>query len=210
MDQFLFMLIILNPFAQLLYLSDLINQVSTPKFTIVHFKATLLSAGVFILFFLFGEILLHEVFQVRFSSLQIFGGVIMLLIGYRYVADGAGSNLLFRGDISDIAPRISLPYMVGPGTIWASMLVGRQYNILPGIVIILSVLAVNFLFVVAASWFFSTLQGRKETMLGKYFAILMRTNALFIGAIAVEMIVSGIALAYSEITGDNLPNSEFH
>jgi small neutral amino acid transporter SnatA (MarC family) len=59
--------------------------------------------------------------------------------------------------------------MVGSGTIWLSILIGRAY--------------------------FTHLKAQSETLLGKYFSILMRTMALFIGAIGVEMIFSGIEQA---------------
>jgi len=104
---------------------------------------------------------------------------------------GSGSNLLFRGDITDLAPKISLPYMVGPGTIWVSILIGSEYNLLFSLGIIASVLLVNFVFLALYQLVQYRLSGRRETMIAKYFAILMRTNALFIGAIAVEMIVKG-------------------
>jgi small neutral amino acid transporter SnatA (MarC family) len=102
---------------------------------------------------------LKNVFQVRLGSLQVFGGLINLFIAYRYITVGPGSNLLFRGNISDLAPTIS----------WLSILIGRAY--------------------------FTHLNAQSETLLGKYFSILMRTMALFIGAIGVEMIFSGIEQA---------------
>lgn len=192
MQEFLLMLVILNPFAQTLYLSELMQRLRPKEFVGVHFRATMLSYGVFILMAVSGDFLMTTVFQVRLASMQIFGGLIMLYIAYRYVTQGAGSNLLFRGDISELAPQISLPYMVGPGTIWVALLIGREYSVPFAFGIIAAVLAVNFVVLVAYHLATDRLSIVSETMLGKYFAILMRTNALFIGGVAVEMIVSGI------------------
>jgi len=189
---FTFMLIILNPFAQVLYLSELMREMSCRDFATVHIRASLLSFGVFALFVLFGDMLLHNVFQVRLASLQIFGGMIILYVAYRYFAAGPGSNLLFRGNITDLAPSISLPYMIGPGTIWTSILIGREFTWWVALLMVAGVLAINMAFVIIVQIVFDKLQSRRETLIGKYFAILMRTNALFIGAIAVEMILRGL------------------
>ncbi len=192
MQEFLLMLVILNPFAQTLYLSELMQRLRPREFMGVHLRATLLSYGVFVIFALFGDFIMSTIFQVRLASLQIFGGLIMLYIAYRYVTQGAGSNLLFRGDISELATQISLPYMVGPGTIWVALLIGREHPAPISLGLIGGVLAVNFVVLVLYHVIFDRLSGASETLLGKYFAILMRTNALFIGGVAVEMIMSGI------------------
>lgn len=188
---FVFMLVMINPFAQLVYLSGLMSEMGSTQFRSVHLKASLLSFSVFLLFALIGEWLINDVFQVRISSLQIFGGLIMLYIAYRYITEGAGSNLLFRGDISDLAPQISLPYMVGPGTIWLSIEISRNLHVVTAIAVIFLVLLINFIFIIFVQHYYRHLEGSKETLFGKYFAILMRTNALFIGAIAIEMILRG-------------------
>lgn len=202
MKLFISMLVILNPFSQVLYLMELIRELPPKDFAGVHFRATALSYGVFLLFAFVGELLLEKVFQVRLASLEIFGGLVILFIAYRYIAEGPGSNVLFRGNIADLAHNISLPYMVGPGTIWVSILIGRQYSAVIAVAIIAGVLAINMAFVFLAYTAFHAFQSRRETLAGKYFAILMRTNALFIGAIAVEMIIQGIETAFPNIKGN--------
>lgn len=195
MQLFLYMLVIINPFAQVLYLNDLMHRLSFREFAKVHLQASLLSFGVFTVFVLTGDFVLREVFQVRPAALQIFGGLVILFIAYRYVTVGSGSNTLFRGDLRHFAPRISLPYMVGPGTIWASILIGQQMHPGVGLSLILLVLAINMGFVVGVQAVLDRLATQKETIVGQYFAILMRTNALFIGAIGVEMIITGFQSA---------------
>ena len=132
------------------------------------------------------------VFQVRLASLQIFGGIIMLFIAFQYIIKGPGSNQLFKGDISEMAPNISLPYMIGPGTIWVSILIGRKFNTVLCLSMIASVLLINFVFLLLYHQLHYRLRKKGNTIVTKYFSILMRTNALFIGAIAIEMLVTGI------------------
>jgi multiple antibiotic resistance protein len=193
MKEFLFMLVILNPFAQALYLANLMNHMKPFEFIKVHLRALVLTYGVFILFALIGEnVILKQVFQVRLASLQIFGGIVMLIVAYRYIIIGPESNLLFNGDVSKLAQEISLPYMIGPGTIWVSILIGRKFDFYIALAIIAAVLIINFTFIISYQQIYHRLGSRKETILGKYFGILMRTNALFIGAIAVEMLIVGM------------------
>ncbi len=173
---FLFMLVILNPFAQVVYLRDLMTRLSVEDFAGMHVRATALSFGVFVLFAFVGDMLISDVFHVRLAALQIFGGMIILLIAYRYFAEGAGSNLLFRGDIAQLASEVSLPYMVGPGTLWLSILIGRKVDALTAILAIGGVLAINMVFVVLVRIVFERLYARRNTMLGKYFSILMRNQ----------------------------------
>jgi len=194
------MLVILNPFAQLLYLNELMNRFSPAEFIKIHFKASLLSLAVFTVFALWGDVLLKEVFQVRLPSVQIFGGLIMIVLMYRYITVGAGSNLLFRGDISELASKISLPFMVGPGTIWISILIGRKYSAPVSLSVLSGVLFVNILCVGLYHQIQFRLEKKKELSLGKYLSILMRVNALFLGAIGVEMIFRGVESMYGIIS----------
>ncbi|MDH5655000.1 MAG: MarC family protein [Spirochaetia bacterium] len=193
MNEFLLMLVILNPFSQLLYLQELMDELQPITFIKIHLKATFISLIIFLLFSLIGEnYLMKYVFQIRLASLQIFGGIIMLFIAFQYIVKGPGSNLMFRGDITDLAPNISLPYMVGPGTLWISILIGKKYELHLAGLIIAGVLAVNFILIASYHQLNYKLGSSKNVRISKYLAILMRTNALFIGAIAVEMLISGI------------------
>lgn len=192
----IYMLIMVNPFSQVLYVWELMREMSFKEFVSVYWRATALSLGVFVLFALLGEWLFESVFQVRLEAFRIFGGLLILAVAYRYFTAGAGSNMLFRGKAEDLAPDISLPFMVGPGTLWVSILIGKSLPVLLGLGIIAAVIVGNFLFVIFIQRLVSDLEGYRETMVGKYFSVLMRTNALFVGAIAVEMIITGIEGAF--------------
>jgi multiple antibiotic resistance protein len=193
MNEFILLLVILNPFAQVLFLFELFNKLTFREFLNVHLKAAIISLCIFILFALIGEkYIMKEIFHIRLASLQIFGGIIILFIAFRYIIYGASSNLLYTGNIAELATKISLPYMIGPGTLWVSILIGEKYNFFITSGIIAGVLVANFIFMMLYYLFHDQLNRKKETAAGKYVSILMRTNALFIGAIGVEMLVTGI------------------
>lgn len=196
MELFVLMLILLNPFSQILYLRELLTSMTFRDFAAVHARASLLSFAVFAIFVSFGDPLLRDVFQVRLASLQIFGGFINLFIAYKFITQGEGSNLLFRGNIADLAPTIALPYTVGPGTLWTSILMGHRYAPIIGYAMIAGVLLINSAVLVGAKFLFDHVSGKGETMLGKYFAVLMRTMALLVGGVGVEMILTGIEAAF--------------
>ena len=192
MNLFLLMLIILNPFSQVLYLRELFDTMRLRTFLAVHLRASFYSFIIFVVFAISGEPILSDLFQIRLGSLRVFGGLINLYVAYRYITVGEGSTQLFRGDVADLAPKIALPYMVGPGMLWVSILIGNRHGAVPGAGIIAGVLGVNLVFVLCAYGVFRSAEGARETAFTKYFAMLMRIMALFVGAVGVEMIVGGL------------------
>jgi small neutral amino acid transporter SnatA (MarC family) len=192
MNLFLLMLILLNPFAQTLYLSELIASLSFKEFLQVHLRASVLSLGAFVLFSLFGDFMLLKVFGVRLASLQIFGGLIILMVAFRFITVGSEANRMFSGNLVDLAPNIALPYMIGPGTIWLAILIGKENSPQLAFAIILGVLTINMIFLLIIHLIIGNLRRFRDSLLGKYFSILMRLTALFIGALGVEMILLGL------------------
>lgn len=80
--------------------------------------------------------------------------------------------------------------MVGPATIWGRILIGRAARGPINFLTIAAVLFVNVVVVCAAQSVVSRLDQARDNLLGSYFIIFMRTRALFIGAIGVEMILA--------------------
>lgn len=195
MNLVLLLLILINPFSQTLYLKELIDTMKLREFFGVHLRATLLSFSVFAVFAVFGETILTNIFQVRLAALQIFGGLVNIYIAYRYITAGPGSNVLFKGSVTDLAPTIALPYMVGPGTLWTSILIGNHFHDVIALALIAAVLVFNMAFVLGSKIVFDRTTGRQETMLGKYFSVLMRTVALLVGGVGVEMLIQGVESA---------------
>lgn len=195
---FLLMLIILNPFSQVLYLRELFETMHFKRFSRVHLRASFYSFIIFVVFALSGQPILSDVFQIRLGSLRVFGGLINLYVAYRYITAGEGSTQLFRGEVRDLAPKIALPYMVGPGMLWVSILIGEKHGALLGTGVIAGVLLVNIVFVLCAYSVFRNAEGARETAFAKYFAVLMRIMALFVGAVGVEMVVGGLQELLSE------------
>lgn len=201
MDLFLLMLILLNPFSQVLYLRELFERLSYGEFFRVHWRATVISALILFLFVATGDFLLRDVFQIHLGSLRVFGGIVTLYVAYRIMSAGEGSNVLFQGEISDLAPHITLPYMVGPGMIWVAILMGRVHHVSVAFLLVAAVLAVNMAVVLAAAGVFHIAGLEWRTRFIKYLAVLMRVMAFFVGAVGVEMVVSGAQDLFNAGTG---------
>ncbi|MBI1353035.1 MAG: hypothetical protein GC160_01730 [Acidobacteria bacterium] len=184
--------VILNPFSQALFLWDLMKRLSAKEFASVYGRASLLSFGVYAIFAVTGEFFFVDVFQVRIEAFRIFGGLIVFLVAVRYFTQGGGSAQFFQGDPTQLATSISIPFMVGPATIWVSILIGRNLATPLNVGMIAGVLALNYALVCLAQLMVSRMSQAKDTLLGAYFTILMRTSALFIGAIGIEMILTGL------------------
>lgn len=196
--------VVLNPFSQVLFLWGLMRSNTPREFAAIYGRASLLSWGVYALFALTGEFLFVEVFQVRIDAFRIFGGLIVFIISVQYFTGGGGSAQFFRGKATDIATSISIPFMVGPATIWISISIGRALPAPLDVLLIAGVLLLNFLIVCLAHLLVNRVDETQESLIGAYFTILMRTSAFFIGAIGIEMILSGLQGA-GAITGGQAP-----
>lgn len=188
----LLMLVIINPFAQMLYLSNLMNQVSTREFGAIFLQGSLLTLTICLLCAFLGEFILFKMFQVSLPAMRIFGGLVNLTLSYSYVMKGPEGIKLFHGDITQLAQQIALPVMVGAGVVWVSMRIGQTHTPPATVLIIASALLINGLMVLGYQAIFNNVHGRIEMLLVKYFGVAMRFNALLIGAVSIEMILGGI------------------
>lgn len=120
---------LLNPFLMSIYMLGIIRNSEARVFNRALIQGSLISFVVFIIFAKTGEAFFHDVLHVRFESFQIFGGIIFLVIGYRYVFEGADTIGVMRGAPHHLAGTIAMPFMIGPGTISAAVITGIQLSL---------------------------------------------------------------------------------
>lgn len=188
----LLFLVILNPFAQMVYLGPLMEDSSRAKFRRIYFYASIISLCICALFCVSGEFLLREVFQVSMSAMQVFGGLVILGVAYAYIVRGPEGIRLFRGEVAEVAQQIALPLIIGPGVLWMSIRTGQHHTTAVGLGLILVAMVINLLSVYLFHFFYAQSSGKREIGLRKYFSIAMRVNALLMGAVAVQMILAGL------------------
>lgn len=193
-NSFLLLYVLLNPFLMSVYLMDLIRGLHVKIFYRVLTRGSLISVVIFILCAWGGDAIFEDVFQVRFASFLIFGGVVFIIISTRYVFQGSDAIAQIRGKPEHIAGSIAMPFMIGPGTVSASMIIGSRLNFLQSTLIILAVMISVIVSLLILKFIHDYVQKKKEELVERYIDIVGRLSALLAGTIAVDMILNGISL----------------
>ena len=134
---------LLNPFLLSIYLLDLIEDLTIATFSRVLIRASLIAGTVFWLFSWGGEAIFTNYLQVRFASFQLFGGIIFLLIGIRFVFSGVDAVRATRGPPEHLAGSIAMPFLIGPGTVSAAVLIGSRHDVAVSGLVIFGTLALT-------------------------------------------------------------------
>lgn len=187
-----FFLALLNPFLLSLYLLDLIVRLSPRVFAGVLTRGVIIGGSVFSLFALTGEALFSELLQVDFSSFQIFGGILFLLVGINFFFHGPQAIGPLRGEPEHLAGSIAMPFLIGPATVSASILIGTRLDKVEALGVVWLTMVAVVLGLVALKYAHDHLRDRNVRLVDRYVDITGRVASLMIGTFAVEMIVTGL------------------
>jgi len=188
------LLVLLNPFLVIIYLVDVIEKLDRRQFYQVMIRAGVIASAVFCCFAILGDAIFSSMVHAEFASFQIFGGVVFLRIGLQYVFYGPKAIEILQGESEHIAGAIAMPVMIGPGTISASVIIGKRHDQLSAIAIAIVIVAVmiSIVLLVALKMLHDFVRPRRERLVQRYIEITGRIVALFVGTVAVEMIMQGI------------------
>ncbi len=189
---FLLLFSLLNPFLMSIYLLDLIHELETSAFARVLARGSFIAGMTFAFFAWTGDAMFSRWLQVHFASFQVFGGVIFLLIGTRFVFEGVGTIRRLRGSPEHIAGSIAMPFMIGPGTVSASVVVGARLPILGALAVIGATMIATVGLVLVLKIAHDHLNKHNARLTERYVEIVGRVSALLIGTFSVEMIMDGI------------------
>src|SRR5690606_6723766 len=114
---------------------------------------------------------------------QVFGGIIFLMIGVRFVFSGADALRSTRGQPEHIAGSIAMPFMIGPGTVSASVVLGARLPVIDAIGIIFVTLALTVALVSGLKLAHDYVKDRNARLIDRYVEIVGRISALLIGTI---------------------------
>ncbi|MDH5649094.1 MAG: MarC family protein [Gammaproteobacteria bacterium] len=196
MDSFLksslLIFVLLNPFIMSIYLIQLIRVVDFKTFSVLLIRAGLISYAVFLLFAWAGELIFDDVMQIRFLAFMIFGGITFLVIGVRLILGVGPPVESINPQSKEIAGAIAMPFIVGPGTISASVLAGSQLNPVKASFSIGLGLVCAIASIILLKKLHDWVQTRHERYVERYVEIAGRVTALFTGSFAVDMILKGI------------------
>ena len=189
---FLLFFALLNPFLMSIYLIDLIADLSVGTFSRVLVRGAAISAITFSVLAWGGDAIFSDYLQVRFASFQVFGGIIFLMIGVRFVFSGADALRAIRGQPEHIAGSIAMPFMIGPGTVSAAVVIGARLPVADAVAIIFATLAATVVLVIAIKLAHDYAKERNRALVDRYIEVVGRISALLIGTFAVEMLFEGL------------------
>ena len=188
------LVVLLNPFLLAVYLVDLVRELDARTFARVLIRASWISFVVFALVALVGERLFRDVLQVRYASFLLFGGLVFLLVGVRMVFSGPGAFEQIRGEPEHIAGSVAMPFLIGPGTVNASVLAGARLPYAGALMAIAVGMAVSIGGLAATKVVLDRVRRRNEALVARYLDVLGRIGSLIVGSIAIDMILTGIEL----------------
>jgi multiple antibiotic resistance protein len=186
-------LIMMNPFGLFLYLAPIRKHLSRHDFIKVLLKASGISLSILLVFFFTGNFLFEKVFRIHFESFRIFGGIVIFSFSYLFIVKGNKAFIHMKEDLDDLASEIALPFMVGAGTISLTVLLSYNVDKLSGSLILFSAIMLAFLLIILLNLFREKMPIHKfKVAFDKNMEVLLRLNGFFIGAIGINMIITGI------------------
>lgn len=186
-------LAMLNPFALFLYLTPVMRDLSGRDFRKVLFKATIISLGIYTIFLLTGNILFQKIFHISFESFRIFGGIIIFSLAYLFIVKGQRALIQMKGSLDELASEIALPFMVGAGTISLTIVISSKFSLIKGIIALAIVLSINYTIIIFLKSIRDHLfQSKLKLAFDRNMEILLRLNGFFLGAIGINMVITGI------------------
>lgn len=193
------LLVLLNPFLLIVYLIKLVDSCDIRLFGRILMVAGVISLFVFFVFALLGELIFSIVFQAHFASFQIFGGIIFLIIGLEFIFKGPQSLQLLRADSKEVASSVAMPILIGPGTVSASVLIGKRLPPSQAILSVFIAVVLSIVVMIVLKYFFDISRRKTETLLQRYVEIAGRIVGLYSGTVAVEMLATGISTWIQEL-----------
>lgn len=188
------LVVLLNPFLMSVYLLDLIESLDDRTFAAILLRGSLIASTVFGVFAVGGDAIFQDLLQVRFASFLIFGGVLFLLIGVRFAQHGPAALTQLRGAPEHLAGSVAMPFMVGPGTVSASILAGARLPVHWALLAIVCAMVLTVLGLTLLKAIHTRVKEKNTALVDRYFDIVGRASALLIGTIAVDMVLSGLDL----------------
>jgi len=186
------LLVLLNPFLLIIYLTDVVQKLDQATFNRVLIRACAISVAVFCCFAILGDAVFVRLMQVEFASFQIFGGIVFLLIGLQFVFRGPTAIEILNGESRYVSGAMAMPVAIGPGTISASIVIGKRHDPLTACVIVAVTVLICAVVLVLLKKLHDIVLPRREAIVQRYIEIAGRVTALIVGTIAVDMIMRGM------------------
>ena len=187
LHDYLVLFSMVNAFGNLPIFADLTHDMDTGLRNTIYRIAVLTGGSIVLVFALFGDFMLDNIFDVNTNSFKIAGGILVFIVA----AKGVMSNSKIfsphvSGDKSIAIFPLGFPYLAGPGTILTTILLFSNSEILitvpSAVLVYLSILPILHL---------APLVTRVFGQLG--ISVISRILYIFISAKAVEFVLQGLS-----------------
>lgn len=161
----------------------------TLKDRVISANRSIIVASIILFIFLFlGEYIL-AIFGISIDSFKIGGGLILLILGLKFVLGLRLAEQRAKTYQWAVVP-ISMPLLVGPGTLTAAIILVKEYNFF----IVAMAAALNLL----VAWYVLRKTSSIFKVLGRQGSdILARMMGLIITALSIEYIMMGVQTFWS-------------
>jgi len=163
--------VLLNPFLLIIYLIDVVEKLDKKEFSRVLIRAGMISIVIFCCFALLGDAVFSNVLQANFASFQIFGGLVFLLIGLQFVFRGPKVIEILREDSQQLAGAIAMPILIGPGTISASVIIGKRQDPVMACIAVVTAIMVSIFIMIGLKFLHDYAKPKKEPLIQRYIEI---------------------------------------
>ena len=187
------MFVLLNPFLLIIYLTDIVQKLNQRAFNQVLLRASIIASVVFCIFSIIGDAIFVRFMQVEFASFQIFGGIVFFLIGLQFVFRGPTAIEILQGESRHLAGAIAMPVFIGPGTISASVVIGKKLDPVIACAVVVAMVFICALMLMLLKFLYDVILPRREAIVQRYIEIAGRVTALVVGTISIDMIMRGIS-----------------
>ena len=193
------LLVLINPFLLVVYLVDALEKLDNSTFRQVLIRAAIIATIVFCSFALLGDAIFTRVMHVEFASFQIFGGIAFLLIGLQFMFRGPTAIEILSGESKHIAGAIAMPVLIGPGSISASVVIGKRHDALTACGAVILAVIICLITILLLKWVHDHVRSRHEQLIQRYIEIAGRITALYVGTVAIEMMMQGLRTWINQI-----------
>lgn len=182
---FLVLFAMVNAIGNLPVFADLTSEMDRSTRNRTNLIAIATGGGIVLVFALFGDLMLRNVFSVSTAAFKIAGGILVFIVAARGVILGPHQyKLQEKGNNSIAVFPMGFPYLAGPGTILTTILLiqsnGRIFTVVTVLVVYLAIFPVL------------KLAPLVEKVIGKIgVSVVARILYIFICAKAVSFILNG-------------------
>jgi multiple antibiotic resistance protein len=182
-----FFLALVNPISKVFILTVMAKDFEKQGLLETALRSTLVALGILVVLALGGSFILVAFFHVQVHSLRVAGGAVLFAIGFQALTKGKFFEAPQARRLSDISiVPLASPMIAGPATIAAAISETAHLGFAVTGPALFLALAVNFVIMLLALRIGGFLS--RFNLMGA----LIRITGLFVAAIAVEMVLSGI------------------